>query len=248
MQVKFTILLIFYFIAFSLYAQDDQGKKIILSGEIISTEENEAIPFVHIINKSSNKGTVSDADGKFKIPMNENDTLIFSAMGFDKYHFSLNKKPDNNQVFVKIELNTSTMELKPVEVFAYKDAESFKEAILEYELPEENEQVKIPGSYEGPRKEVKPSPLNPVSFLAYAFSKEAKEKRKLAEVQQNSVSGYEIRKKYEFLEEITGLQEKKLDQFLEYCEITFRMVKSSSEYELAIVVNQCLPSFKAEKN
>ena len=244
MKTIFSLFIFFSFV-FTGFAQQDPGKRIVISGEITGIEENEAVPFVHIINQSTKEGIVSDAEGKFQIIMHDNDTLLFSAVGFDKYQFSLNNTPDNDKLFVKIHLNTATMELKPVEVFAYKDAESFKEAILDYELPEDQNQVRIPGSYDGPRREVKPSPLNPVSFIAYAFSKEAKEKRKLAEIQENAVSGYEIRKKYEFIEEITGLKEERLDQFLEYCQITFNMVKSSSEYDLAVVVNKCLPEFKA---
>ncbi len=60
-----------------------QVNRILILGKI--TSDTTAVENVHIINKNSQKGTISNKNGEFQIPVTKNDTLIFSAIQF-KYH------------------------------------------------------------------------------------------------------------------------------------------------------------------
>ena len=53
----------------------------LVQGKVSSSEDKEAIPGVNIIKKGTSTGTITDADGLFKINVDKNDTLVFSFIG-----------------------------------------------------------------------------------------------------------------------------------------------------------------------
>ena len=67
----------FLFICFLASAQEN---RIVISGEV----KNDSIPIenAHIINKTSRKGSVSNAAGQFKISVTDKDTLIISDIQY----------------------------------------------------------------------------------------------------------------------------------------------------------------------
>src|SRR5690606_36465154 len=108
--------------------------------------------------------------------------------GFEKDTLHLASEEIKNDYAVQIFLKPSTLELAPVEVFAYKNEAAFKQAILDLKLPEERHpNIVIPGTYAGQPKSLSgnfalASPLTAVQNL---FSKEAKELKKYQEVLSN---------------------------------------------------------------
>ena len=70
-------LILFLCCSSSLFAQD---RTVTLYGRVRS--DSTSIENVHIINKSSNEGTVSDQNGAFKIIVKLGDTLLFSDIQF----------------------------------------------------------------------------------------------------------------------------------------------------------------------
>lgn len=218
---------------------------LMVSGQIVNAATGEPAPFVHIINPSTNQGATTDARGQFTIRMDRQDTLVFSSVGFEKYLFTLENQPADKKVFVKIALNTATLELEPLEIFAFRDAETFKEAILELELPGEPEPIHIPGTYQGPRREVKPGVMSPISFVFSKFSKKEKEKAKLVQAMKDTEHLSRLKAKYDFIKRIARLKDNELEEFLEFCQLTRESIDSYTEYEIALVVNACMVGFKA---
>lgn len=54
-----------------------------VSGQVLSSEDNSGIPGVSVVLKGSRSGTNTDVDGKFKIDVtDDNSVLVFSAVGF----------------------------------------------------------------------------------------------------------------------------------------------------------------------
>lgn len=54
-----------------------------ISSQIVDALNHNPIPFVNIWVKNSQKGTTSDANGKFQLNLKTNDTLVLSAIGFE---------------------------------------------------------------------------------------------------------------------------------------------------------------------
>ncbi|MEX2234042.1 MAG: TonB-dependent receptor [Cyclobacteriaceae bacterium] len=53
-----------------------------ITGTITAGDNDEALPGVSILEKGTNNGTVTNADGDYSISVNENATLVFSFVGY----------------------------------------------------------------------------------------------------------------------------------------------------------------------
>lgn len=231
-----------------------KAQQVEISGQIIDKETHEPVPYVHVVNISTQKGTVSNTEGRFWVIMDKQDTLQFSSIGFEKSAFTLKPDITTDKMDITIALDESTMELKPVNVFAFKNEQSLKRAILEMDdLPmQQEEKLTIPGV----KRMGKPVDPNggislggPLSAIAKVFSKEEKEKKLLKQYQKD----YDYRKvltsKYNetVVMQITDLPEDKVEEFMEFCVLEDSFIYRATEYELAVVLNQCLVDFEKLK-
>jgi len=91
-----------------------QELRVKIMGEIKS--DSTFIENVHIYNKTTNRGTISNAKGVFHIFVKSNDTLLFSNILFAKKYIVVNKKQIENK-FITVSLNPSTNELEEIVIF-----------------------------------------------------------------------------------------------------------------------------------
>lgn len=161
---------------FNLHAQAiEPPERIIISGNVISGDDFDNLPGVHIYGRESRVGTVTNATGMFRIRILKSDTLIFSFVGYltEKITFS-NYQGNNAEVLIR--LKPDVRELDGVIVYS-------EHLTPEYLLRPKREPIFVPGlprPYDhGDIADVPIGSINygPISF----FSKEAKEKRKLME-------------------------------------------------------------------
>jgi len=237
---------IFLFTSQFTYAQEIE-----ISGQIVDKESKEAIPYVHIVNTSTGQGMVSNTEGRFWVTMDKFDTLQLSSIGFEKYAFTLKPNITTDKLIVTIELNTSTLELETVNVFAYRNEQALKKALLEMDVPiEQEETLKIPGVREA--KKLAPPSGNggislgsPITMIAKAFSKEEKERKLLKKYQKEYEYQRVLTSKYNetIVMEITNIPEDKVEDFMEFCVLEDSFIYRATEYELAVVLNQCLIDF-----
>lgn len=244
--MKYFLSTAFLFISFLIFGQD---KPVEVIGEIIDSESKEPVPYVHIINTSTHEGTASNTEGRFWIKINPKDTLLFSAIGFETYQFVINDHLESNRLLLTIELSESTLELETVKVFAYRDEQALKQAILNTKVPlqEAKKTIELPGFYYGPKKEWKNKVYNsPLTAIANVFSKEVKEQKKLATVQKEYDVFLQTRAKYneEVVKKITGLPDDRVEDFMKFCIIDNSYLEKATEYEVAVVIHQCLSDFK----
>ena len=72
-----------------------------VTGKVVSSEDNTAIPGVSIIVKGTTTGTNTDADGNFKLTVKDNSAvLVFSAVGFEKQEVTVGNRTTINVTFV----------------------------------------------------------------------------------------------------------------------------------------------------
>jgi len=110
-----------------------QEKQIVISGNIIS--DALSVENIHILNKASNKGTITNKYGEFKIPVKANDTLVFSGIQFYTKEVLITQQLIKNKSII-IKLFQKTNELDEVEVKAHNlsgnlitDANKVKDSI-----------------------------------------------------------------------------------------------------------------------
>jgi len=93
LRTKKLRLLFFLFLFFSFLMVSAQGKKTV-SGTVLSSEDNFALPGSSIIEKGSNNGTSTDFDGNFTLTVSENaTTLIVSYVGFITQEVTITSSP-----------------------------------------------------------------------------------------------------------------------------------------------------------
>lgn len=226
--------------------------KVEVVGLVIDKETKEPIPFVHIYTPSLSQGTATNEQGTFLININPLDTLIFSSVGFDKYRFTLTPSEIRNRYEITIELNFKTYQLETVNVTAFKNYESFKKAIVDLNVPNEMKGFKLNIPSDGIYQKNGNSTLtpdisitSPISALYNAFSKEAKEKRKLVSYRKESSEQRIIDARYniEVVKRLTNLNDDGAKRFMEWCKFEDDYILKASEYDLSIAMLKCLDEY-----
>lgn len=110
-----------------------QNKRILISGKINSTSLS--VENIHVLNKNSGKGTISNKYGEFKIHAKDRDTLIVSGIQFYKKEVQITKHLIKNNS-ITIELFQRINELDEVQIKTHNlsgslvtDANNIKDSI-----------------------------------------------------------------------------------------------------------------------
>ena len=247
------ILLLFFFIGLLLiqpYSAFSQQEDNVLIEGVIIDENNTPVPFVNVGNLRTNKGTASNNEGRFRVSMLQSDTLVFSSIGYQRYVFTLNKEIATRQLNITIHMNSSSLELEPVKVYAFKDEQALKRAILEMQIKDEPpSKIIIPGIQYGDMSKTKPNLKSPISLVQGVFSKSIKEEKKYAQVSKEYDSWQKnVYNKYNpiMVREVTGLPEDKVDDFMKFCEIGESFIRLSNEYEIVVAIQKCYNNYIKE--
>jgi len=128
--MKYGLLTLFILFSFIAVGQNDFLK---VKGSVVN-QNNEPIPFANIIIPAKHKGTISDKKGNFSFFANENDTLLFSCMGYKTTTFVLPAVNYSEVEFV-IALETDTIFLKEAIVFPWRNYKEFRRAFMEAKPP-----------------------------------------------------------------------------------------------------------------
>jgi hypothetical protein len=73
-------------VAILTFAMIEQGcgQQKQLSGQVVDASDGSPLPGVSIVIKGTKKGVASDANGRYQLSVNEQDTLVFSSVGFER--------------------------------------------------------------------------------------------------------------------------------------------------------------------
>ncbi|MDQ2658425.1 MAG: TonB-dependent receptor plug domain-containing protein, partial [Bacteroidota bacterium] len=85
-----------------------------VTGKVTSAEDQSGIPGVNVLEKGTNNGTATDADGNFSLNVNANATLVFSFVGF-----ATQEVPVGNQTSINVTLQPDVTALSEVVVIGY---------------------------------------------------------------------------------------------------------------------------------
>ena len=86
-----------------------------IEGRVLNVEED--VANVHLLNLTTNKVTITSADGYFTISAKLNDTIRFSAVQFTRKELVVNQAMLDG--FIVVKLSTSLTELEEVVVWPY---------------------------------------------------------------------------------------------------------------------------------
>lgn len=106
-----TIIFIFLLAPFILFAQEIE--RVTVTGIITSSVPGEDLEGISIYNKSSQKGTITDPEGKFTLEVGVNDRVLFTALQFQKFTVIIDEGIVDNR-HMKIYVNPAITELDEV--------------------------------------------------------------------------------------------------------------------------------------
>lgn len=261
MPKQLTCIALLLFVTLS-YAQE---RKTILG--VIKSDENISIGDIHILNKNSYKGTITNPYGQFSIPVMLNDTLVISGIQFYYKEIVVTQEIIKGKR-VTIDLLQKINELEEVEVKAHNllgnlttDAEKVAEpkskidpkaldfSKIDFSKPVINEIDDIDRKKPPPTIGlVDPAYMQGIS-AGFGFGKyESKESKKLKKIKQQDSIYKEIRfvVSDSFFTEELKIPVERIKSFIDYCRPKgiFELLKSNKTIELIDLLIKEAPEFK----
>lgn len=124
----------------SISAQGDERDLVQFSGVVV-TDSLQPVPWTNIAIKNSYRGTMSDVFGYFSLVAQEGDTILFSALGFQRSQYVVPDSLDQTRYSMIHVMSRDTIMLETLDVYPWPSPEQFREAFLSLRLPDDDFQL-----------------------------------------------------------------------------------------------------------
>lgn len=126
------------FFAASLLAQNEQKDVIQFSGVVTTQDTLSGIIGAHIYVPKGGRGTTANYYGYFSFPVLEGDSVVISVVGFEKRSIIIPYQEGDSYSMI-ITMAEDTTYLPELEILPFPTEEMFKEAVLAYRLPNQDD-------------------------------------------------------------------------------------------------------------
>ena len=266
MKIVYKIIIVLFLVLSAFQANSQvfvQDSIVSISGLVYSSKTNEAIPNATVTIKRSRKGVICDSTGIFHLQIQQNDSLVISALGYEmkEWPVPIILNPDFPPFF-RIKLRDISYLLKEVDIYALGTWDEFKSEFVKSKVEEKNPINKDIGKQLEPYNRKKPNPVpaqyrpkidrktnvvdaifRPTDFLHNKLSKKEKAKKKLSKIIKAESKNKKISSKYnaEIVSDATGLKGDELLAFMEYCGKKIHVTEKSTDYD---VIKQVLDLYE----
>lgn len=151
------------------HAQDKEELHIVqVSGLVMNADSTQTIPGVHVFNKRSGRGDITDYKGWISKAFLAGDILVISAVGFVNREVVV---PDDmgDRWTAIFAMEEDAIDLGEVEVNPFPSEELFKEAILAMNLNEDQQNVMNSFAPEVIQELIRSTPLQASPSANYRF-------------------------------------------------------------------------------
>jgi hypothetical protein len=129
------VLPLFFIISQRIIGQVDSLGNNVFSGIIIDDSLGYALPSVHLWNESTRMGSISNDSGEFSIYVKNQDTVVFSIIGYISKIIVVSSSLNQSAV---VRLKPKKYEIGEVTVRRFRSYASFKYQFTHLDLPESN--------------------------------------------------------------------------------------------------------------
>lgn len=211
---------------------------------------------VHIQNIGAGSLTSTNAEGKFKMPAQTGDTLVFSSVGHKTLAWIADSTwftPDE----IEFLLPVNTIYLEEVVVGEFPEYERFKDLVIKEQPKDTTFKIfGVPQVVMDPYPQLEKSEylnpvfafFHPISAIHHSVSKKEKEKRQMQHLRRTKYTTEKARLKFtrEWVSENTKLEGDKLTSFIAFCNFSDAYIASSSEFAIYELMMDLLPKFLDE--
>ncbi len=246
-MARFKHLLVFLLLLHNTGTLEAQSY-ILLKGSVLNVK-GEALVGAHARSMQRNYGTFTDFRGAFSLVLARNDTLKVTMVGYKAFLFRIPANLSGLNYSLKITLFEDTLMIAGAEIRPYPlTYPEFRQAFIAMKTPEENaiKKLNLPAEpfrrkYENPEGGLLlPGPF---SLLYDNFSKEAKQRRKMAEILKRDAL------RSDFLNIISssvlshrfGIStDAEIDELIRNCGISRELLDNIPHYTLILMVENCV--------
>ena len=136
--VLFSLILLLGGIANDAKAQADKKHVIQFYGVVTDQDTVSGIMGAHVYVPKRGMGTTTNYTGFFSFPVLEGDSVVISAVGFQKASVIIPKMEEDSYSII-VAMKGDTTYLPELEVTPFPTEEMFKEAVLAYRLPNQGD-------------------------------------------------------------------------------------------------------------
>lgn len=164
----------------SLLAQHNTDSLLILDAVIISSDSSLPIHNAHIISKFNRWGTISNKEGRFRLYVQSNDSLLITSIGYSP--IILRMTPDHfiDDSISVIKMRKDTITINEVVIRGYWDYETMKQIVVDMQPIDLTQFYPDWSGTELLYKNPQPASFKgPIQALYDAFNRSARLQRKL---------------------------------------------------------------------
>lgn len=225
-----------------------------LRGRIISITDKKPLQSAHIVNLNTVNGTITNSNGQFEIPAQNNDTIFISYIGFQSIKLKItNDLLKGNEL--EIAIHEKVVKIDEVTVKSHKligvlvvDAKNVPDnsysRIHINGLPQAYE---MRGNYGMNYSAGVGAVFNPVDFWYNKFGKKPKEIERLRKLKEGDQMRNMMEQKYsrEIMMDYLDMSRKELNDLLAECNYSNRFIKKASDLQVIEAVLECYESYRA---
>lgn len=231
--MKKQLLFFFIFVSALTYGQCDE---IYLKGRVVDTLMSQNYYYnLMVINQTTKQGVYGRPNGEFSVYARAKDRIGFSTKGYENIYIEI---PDSEvcSIDTVIYLNTRVQQFEEVVVYRVKSLEEIKKEREELSMRETRTVTGI---------NVLESPI---TALYERFSKTAKTKRLIAEMEHqdniNSVVKNLLRAYVSY--DVVYLEEEEFSAFIDFLNMDEYFLRTSTDYELILYIQGKLEHYKIQ--
>ncbi|MBO7134368.1 MAG: carboxypeptidase-like regulatory domain-containing protein [Bacteroidales bacterium] len=228
--------------------------RVIIAGYVLDAETDKPLVFTNISIRHRHEGTISDTSGYFVLSAKMYDTIRFSMLGYERKHVVIDEKAAERNEPLIVKMKTETYMLPTVDIFEWR-YNQLKYEVTTMNLPDDDYvfanqnfpiKQKAISFYNRPQTEGAGFTFSPITALYEKFSKEGKERQKLAELQEKDYIGKLIEERISTsqLMELTGFTQAETDKFLNWCNFSADFINSMNAYYFIMVVKHKAEQYK----
>lgn len=110
-----------------------QTSTVQVTGVVYDETGGTTLPYAHVL--SSKWATTTNVRGLFKAPLERDDTIKISFVGFKDYRYTVPEGHDDDEISVNITMERDTIYLEEAQIFFLpENEEEFKQAIIDLKL------------------------------------------------------------------------------------------------------------------
>jgi len=227
-----------------LLATAQEKPKYFIKGFVIGSDTSAPIPLANIQNIVSGQRYVSNRYGAFGIWVNENDTLLFSVMGYHTVNLAVKEYVLNNtEEPIRVKLRPSSIRLRDVNITYNKRRQDSLARRAAARLKTDP----LLNDYSVSRSILNASqgPGAVLSALLAPGNKKIQEYEKLQRMLQMYYESQAVEQKYNvnLVMRATGLSEEKAHDLMKFCNIPDYFVLNSNDYDVILAIRNCYSEY-----